>query len=187
MHSDPNRILDQYLVCAARVGDGDAWRRLVCRWQPKLLAHAWRLLGNGDRARDAVQDAWVDIWRGLAHLEDAAAFPAWAYKIVTRRTQRSFQVADRERLHISEDQADSLTFEQGGGEHAADLALVMAALRSLPAPQRSALALFYLEDMSVAEVAVALDVPPGTVKTRLMHARNKLRAKLEGASDEQNG
>ena len=187
MRSDPNRILDQYLVCAARVGDGDAWRRLVSRWQPKLLAHAWRLLGNSDRARDAVQDAWVDIWRGLSHLEDAAAFPAWAYKIVTRRSQRSFQGADRERQWVTEDQADLLMSERGSGEHAADLAMVMEAVRSLPAPQRSALALFYLEDMSVAEVAVALDVPPGTVKTRLMHARNKLRVKLEGVGDEQNG
>ena len=45
---------------------------------------------------------------------------------------------------------------------------------------RAAIALFYLEDMSVAEMAVALDVPAGTVKTRLMHARRKLRAALEG-------
>jgi RNA polymerase sigma factor (sigma-70 family) len=50
----------------------------------------------------------------------------------------------------------------------------------LPPDQGSAVALFYLEEMSVAEVAVALNVPAGTVKTRLMHARRKLRAALEG-------
>jgi RNA polymerase sigma-70 factor (ECF subfamily) len=50
----------------------------------------------------------------------------------------------------------------------------------LPAEQQAAVALFYLEEMSVAEVAVALDVPAGTVKTRLMHARRKLRAALGG-------
>jgi RNA polymerase sigma factor (sigma-70 family) len=50
----------------------------------------------------------------------------------------------------------------------------------LPPEQRSALALFHLEEMSVAEVAVALDVPLGTVKTRLLHARRKLREALEG-------
>jgi RNA polymerase sigma-70 factor (ECF subfamily) len=50
----------------------------------------------------------------------------------------------------------------------------------LPAPQRASLALFYIEELSVAEIAIATDVPPGTVKTRLMHARNKVRAILEG-------
>jgi DNA-directed RNA polymerase specialized sigma24 family protein len=54
---------------------------------------------------------------------------------------------------------------------------------ALPAGQRAAIALFHIEDMSVAEVAVALDVPAGTVKTRLMNARAKLRAAFEGECD----
>jgi RNA polymerase sigma-70 factor (ECF subfamily) len=53
-------------------------------------------------------------------------------------------------------------------------------MRTLPPEHQAAIALFYLEDMSVAEVAVALDVPAGTVKTRLMHARRKLRDVFEG-------
>ena len=55
------------------------------------------------------------------------------------------------------------------------------ALAGLPPEQRAAVALFHLEDLSVAETAVALNVPEGTVKTRLMHARRKLRTVLEGA------
>jgi DNA-directed RNA polymerase specialized sigma24 family protein len=55
-----------------------------------------------------------------------------------------------------------------------------AAVRALPPEQRAAIALFYFEGMTVAETAVALDVPAGTVKTRLMHARRKLRNALEG-------
>ncbi len=58
-------------------------------------------------------------------------------------------------------------------------------MATLPASQRAALALFYLENLSVAEIAVALDVPPGTVKTRLMHARRKVRDILEGEANEQ--
>jgi RNA polymerase sigma-70 factor (ECF subfamily) len=61
-----------------------------------------------------------------------------------------------------------------------DVEAVRRAIRTLPAEQQAAIALFYLEDMSIAEVAVALDVPAGTVKTRLMHARRKLRDALEG-------
>jgi len=55
-----------------------------------------------------------------------------------------------------------------------------AALAALPPEQRAAIGLFYLEDLGVAETATALNVPAGTVKTRLMHARRKLRAALEG-------
>ena len=75
--------------------------------------------------------------------------------------------------------------QDAAGERASELAIVRAEMQGLPAPQRAALSLFYLEDLSVAEIAVALDVPPGTVKTRLMYARRKIRARLEGNSDGQ--
>jgi RNA polymerase sigma-70 factor (ECF subfamily) len=66
------------------------------------------------------------------------------------------------------------------GELAAELSNVAEAIGKLPPQQRAALALFYLEELSVAEIAIATDVPPGTVKTRLLHARRKVRALLEG-------
>jgi RNA polymerase sigma factor (sigma-70 family) len=64
-----------------------------------------------------------------------------------------------------------------------DSARVAAAIARLSPAQSATMALFYLEEMSVTDVAMALDVPVGTVKTRLMHARTKLRAMLEGESD----
>jgi RNA polymerase sigma-70 factor (ECF subfamily) len=73
-------------------------------------------------------------------------------------------------------QADGAT----AGVEAADAAKVRAALMALSPEHRATVALFYLEDLNVTEVATALGVPAGTVKTRLMHARAKLRAELEG-------
>lgn len=78
-------------------------------------------------------------------------------------------------------EAHAATPEHTSGEFAADVCAVMNAIATLPGPQRAALALFYLEELSVAEIAIAIDVPPGTVKTRLMRARNKVRTILEGA------
>jgi RNA polymerase sigma factor (sigma-70 family) len=183
------RIFDEYLLAAALTGDRPAWQRLVARWQPKLLRHAWRVLGDAERARDAVQDAWIEILRGIGRLDDLAAFPAWAFQIVTRRCQRLFRGADQQRkaaegLIVDDAEIASASDE---GEINADIAQVLTALQELPDAQRSVLALFYLESLSVAEIAVALDVPPGTVKTRLMHARNKIRAQLEGTGNEQAG
>lgn len=188
MQRDAERIYDEYLAASAQAGDRLAWERLVTRWHPRLHRHAWRLTGQPDRAHDLVQDAWLDIYRGLRGLDDVVAFPAWALRIVTRRCQRAFHERDRERDGVSAWLAehDPDAHDSGvTGEVAVDVARVQAEMQRLPPAQRAALSLFHLEHLSIAEIAIALDVPPGTVKTRLMHARRTIRAKLEGQTDEQ--
>ena len=182
MTRDSERIYDEFLVSAAQAGDRRAVTRLVERWQARILRHAWRVLGDAERARDVVQESWIEILRGLARLDDVAAFPAWAYRIVTRRCQRTFHRAPDEAVEQEELEAAMQEREPEGteGEQAAEMSIVMAAIGALPGPQRATLSLFYLEELSVAEIAIATDVPPGTVKTRLMHARRKVRALLEG-------
>ncbi|MDQ3287585.1 MAG: RNA polymerase sigma factor [Pseudomonadota bacterium] len=192
MNRDSERIFDEYLATSAVAGDREALGRLVARWQPRLIRHAWRLLGDADAAGDMVQEAWIEILRGLARLDDVAAFPAWAYRIVTRRCQRRFQRSDRERW-VPEEAAEAAIDHDGSfrapdresGAFAAELGIVMRAISTLPPPQRATLSLFYIEDLGVAEIAIALDVPPGTVKTRLMHARRKVRALLQGEHHEE--
>ena len=174
------RILDEFLAASARIGDRKALALLFRRWNGRLLAHAWRLLGDVEAAKDAVQEGWSEIIRGLPRLADTRAFPAWAYRIVSRRCARMIGKASRDRRLRDaigrEPEADSYEASDAG----LDAERIRGALASLPPEQRAAIALFHLEEMSVAEVAVALDVPAGTVKTRLMNARRRLRAALEG-------
>lgn len=174
------KALDEYLVASARVGDGKAMSLLVRRWHGQLLAHAWRLLGDPEAARDAVQDGWREIVRGLPRLSDPGAFPAWAYRIVSRRCARLVGRAREDRELRAAMQLEPTTDSYESSAAGLEVQKVRAAMTSLPAEQRAAIALFHLEEMSVGEVAVALDVPVGTVKTRLMNARRKLRAALEG-------
>lgn len=182
-----SRILEDYLVASAKLGDKQAFARLVELRGPRLLSHATRLLGNREEARDAVQDGWIDIYRGLTKLRDPMAFPAWATRIVTRKCAQLIQGKTSRRkleqeLVVESDvasKADSPDFDV-----ASDAARVRAAIEALPPAHGAAIALFYLDDMSVAEVAVALDVPVGTIKTRLMHAREKLKDLLKGENDE---
>ena len=176
------QLLDEYLVASARVGDRKAIELLARRWQAKLVAHAWRLTGDVDLAREAAQDGWVEIMRGVGRLRDERAFPAWAYQIVSRRCARRIGNLQRDRALAAAAATEPVEVptpaEQGD---APAMARLRTALAGLPPEQRAAVALFHLEDLSVAETAVALNVPAGTVKTRLMHARRKLRAVLEGA------
>ena len=173
-------VLDEYLVASARIGDRKALALLFRRWNARLISHAWRLLGDPEAAKDAVQEVWSEIVRGLPRLADTRAFPAWAYRIVSRRCARMIGRARRDRRLSdaieAEPAADS--YEAPGAR--LDGERLRRAMAGLPPEQRAAMALFHLEEMSVAEVAVALDVPAGTVKTRLMNARRKLHAVLEG-------
>lgn len=173
------RIFEEYLVASARAGDRQALERLAGLWQKKLVAHAWRLTGSVEDARDAAQAGWIEIMRGLDRLQDPRAFPAWAYRIVSRACARQIGgAAGRRRL--SEALASQPDPEPPETSGSFETGRLRAAIRGLPPEQRAAIGLFHFEDMSVAEVAVALNVPVGTVKTRLMHARRKLRAALEG-------
>lgn len=182
MNRDSERIYDEFLVAAAVTGDRRSLARLVERWQPRLWRYARRVLGDTDRAKDVAQEAWMEILKGLARLDDVAAFPAWAYRIVTRRCQRTLAAAGRTWTTLDGDDTEYVVDEPDGTstEYLAEVSIVLDAVRQLPAAQRAAMALFYLEDLSVAEIAVATDVPPGTVKTRLLHARRKIRALLGG-------
>lgn len=173
------RVLDEYLVAAARTGDQPAFAMLARRWHGKLVAHAWRLTGDPEAARDAAQAGWIEIVRGLPRLQDECAFAAWAYRIVSRRCARQVAEAVRRRELVGVLPVQSETVAPDA-EEAVDRERLRLAIAELPPDQRSAIALFYLEEMSVAEVAVALNIPAGTVKTRLLHARRKLRAALEG-------
>jgi RNA polymerase sigma-70 factor (ECF subfamily) len=177
MARDVERIYDELLVVHAQAGDARAFTRLVERWRPKLVAHATRLTGRPDLAQDVVQEAWLAAVQGLARLDEPARFPAWIFRITTRRCMDAHRRAARDgRLaaDAAETAPDHVPAPSGESD---DLA---RALTALPAEQRAAVALFYGEDLAVAEIAVALGVPEGTVKTRLFHARKALRQALEG-------
>lgn len=170
-----DQVFDEALVLYAQAGRREALDRLAARWRPRHYAHARRLLGSSDRAADAVQDAWLDIVRGLWRLKDPTRFPAWSYAIVTRRAQDLMRRAVRAKeTSLDED------FEAGVPTDAYDVQDLRSGLNSLPPDQRAAMALFYRDGFAVAEIAEALAIPIGTVKTRLFHARRALRRYLVG-------
>lgn len=182
MAKNAEKKFSEFLAASARTGDRAALERLIKHWQPRLLSHAYRLSGDKELALDIVQEAWIDICRGLPSLKDVVVFPAWAFRIVTRRTADVIRKKQRNRRNNAAIAAEPAPL----GRHEiemdaeADKLPLAKAIKSLPTDQRIAIALHYLEEFSIAEIALALEVPVGTVKTRLMHARRKLRAILEG-------
>jgi RNA polymerase sigma-70 factor (ECF subfamily) len=169
------------LVSEAQAGSEVAFALLARDWDRRLVAHAWRLLGDREAAREATQSAWLEMARGLKRLRDPVAFPAWAFRITTRQAAAIIRRRQGERRLSADLQIAALTEPQSASQpEPGEGAALSAAIRALPPDQRAAIALHHFEELSVAETAVALDVPVGTIKTRLMHARLKLRAALQG-------
>ena len=179
MDQTPERPLDEYLVLLSQAGSTDAMDGLARRWTPRLLRYAARMLGgsmeSAEAARDVVQETWVGAIRGLSGLRDPAQFPAWIYGIATRKCADAIRTnVRRRRLDV-----DSVAIGSGEGvvsvEHRIDMA---TGIRQLPPKQRAAVHLFYGEDLTVEEIASALGIPTGTVKSRLHQARQALKRNL---------
>ncbi len=172
--TDPRRDLaDELLVLACLEGRTDAFRELFERWNEPLWRHAYRLLGRDDGASDALQDAWIAIASGIGRLRDPGSFRRWAYKIVTRRAADWLGANRNSAESALDDEIEADTEPESAVE------ALRLALRRLPRDRRVLLTLRYLDGFELSEVAEILGVPEGTVKSRLHHARNELRAIVE--------
>lgn len=170
-------VLDEYLVLQSQLGDAAAFARLVRRWQARILRHAHYFTRDPEAAKDVAQESWMAIVRGLRSLRDPAHFRAWALRIVSNKA-RDWVRREGARRRA----AHGLEAELAVGEpaaHAGVLERARAGLAALEPGQRLVLRCFYLDEMSVGEIARALGIPAGTVKSRLFHARNALRARLK--------
>jgi len=153
----------------AQDGDARAMDELVHRWQKRLWAHAYRMVRDEEGAWDVMQQSWLGIVRGLRSLHDPASFRAWAYRIVTNMAAR--WVNQRAKLGEQID-IDKIEVRQ---KQRNDESGIEELMQKLDADRRMVLGLFYFDELSVSEISHVLDVPAGTVKSRLYSAREELR------------
>jgi RNA polymerase sigma-70 factor (ECF subfamily) len=176
------------LVDKARAGDRAAFNDLLQAARPRAMAAALRILHNRDDAEDAVQDAFLKVWRCLAAFEGRSSFSTWIHRIVTntsldllRRITSRAEPAERtdNRDHAVTDSEPSRhpTPEAELGDFEIQR-LVHAAVAALPAAHRQAVELREFEDRSYQEMAEIIQCPVGTVMSRLHHARHKLANQL---------
>lgn len=181
LHRHP-AVLDELLVLRAQGGDSRALGVLARRWNDRLLVHACRLTGERDAGLDVVQEAWVAIVRGLPKLDDASRFPAWAYRIVGNKSRDWIRSRRRSRSRdqrlAREPAPEPVVLETSSEDTAGGSERLRAELRRLDPDHRVVLSLFYLEGFKVRQIAEALGLPAGTVKSRLFHARERLRSAL---------
>jgi RNA polymerase sigma-70 factor, ECF subfamily len=170
---------EQHLVLQAREGDHHAFNQLCALKIGTLTTLARLILRDEYLAREAVQDALIDAWRGIRGVRDPDRFDAWLRRVLVRACYgRAKESARRQRLETELGSVDlplsnqpMLAVERR--DH------IERALRRLNPEQRAVLVLTYYLDLPLAESAAALGIPLGTMKSRLNRATQALRAALE--------
>ncbi|HHS97900.1 MAG TPA: sigma-70 family RNA polymerase sigma factor [Chloroflexi bacterium] len=173
------------LIRAAQRGNLDAFNELVLTYQHRIYNLAYRILGDPAAAEDATQEAFIAAYRKIGSFR-GGSFVSWLLRIVAnrcydelRRRKRRPSVPLEEMAAEDEEINPALINGSASPEEHAERAelirLLQTAIATLPPDQRVVLVLSDVEGLSYAEIAAAIDVPVGTVKSRLARARVRLR------------
>ena len=180
----PGRAALVLCVARAQSGDRQSLDRLLRDHQQPLYRHVRAILRDPELAYDVLQATLLIVARRLRGLRDPRWFKAWAFRIATREALRAARRRARDRALFDEEAAIDLTAAPAEAP-ACDPAWVRAcdeALAALPPGAQLTLRLHYLEEMTLVEVAEALEIPLGTVKSRLAYGLARLRERMTSAS-----
>jgi RNA polymerase sigma-70 factor (ECF subfamily) len=182
MRRTTNQIKTEWLVLRCQAGEPEAFEELVRHWHRRLLGHVRRQTDGHEDTSDIMQDIWMTVARKLRRLKDPAGFPQWLYKIARaqcidwiRKRQRDRKLQDA----VAREEASNSAEPANDADRSDTKRMLRQAIRRLPAGQSTVLTMFYLDELTVAEISATVGIPEGTVKSRLYHARNHLRQLIE--------
>ncbi len=174
----PNKIFDALLVLQYQTGDKKALGMLVKRHHNRFCSHANWYLTDLDASKDVVQDCWSIIMNKLGSLRDPNSFSSWAMRIVTRKSIDFLKQNKTKREKLRQYQYTNLE-GTNNEEKNTEIIKLQQAIKSLPNDQQIVLRLFNTQEYSLIEISNILDISVGTVKSRLFHAREKLKTILK--------
>jgi RNA polymerase sigma-70 factor (ECF subfamily) len=182
---------DAELVARWRMGDTSAFEKLVHRHERRVFSLVYRMLGSREEAEDVAQEAFLALHRHGHRFRGEARFSTFVYRVaanaaLNRRRTLGRRRARAEALVRRQDAGDDLPVAPRDPEDAASggelQEQVQAALQSLPPDLRMAIVLYDIEGQSYADIARALRIPEGTVKSRIHRARTALRDRLRSVA-----
>lgn len=168
---------NEWLAIRCQLGERDAFEALVRRWHRPLWHFLRGLVDPADAVDECLQEAWLRIVRGMPGLADPARLAPWLFSIARRVATDHLRARYRDDPGSAID-PDSLPGDDEQALTDEDRSLLGRGLGALAPMDREVLTLFHLEELSLNEVAEVLEVPVGTVKSRLHRARQALRQRL---------
>ena len=170
--------MDDYdIIQTCLSGKGQAFGQLVRRYQAEAIGHAVGLLGNLPDALDVVQEAFLAAFQALDRFDAPRKFYPWFYTILRNRCYKELI---RQKKHAAQSVATVQWLETAeDSESPQKTALVQQALLGLNTEDRELLTLKHIDGLTYKELAERLDIPTGTVMSRLYHARCRFRSRYQ--------
>ncbi|MEW6234204.1 MAG: sigma-70 family RNA polymerase sigma factor [Candidatus Omnitrophota bacterium] len=169
----------ELLALRYRRGDASALEELIKMWEQPLFYYVRRLTDSEEDAWDCLQETWIKVMRQLHRLRDDQSLAAWLYKIARNTVMSHYR---RSKRLLSLDEEENVPADIMEEYHLAiapeDILDVHRAIESLNLPQREAITLHFLENFTLEEIADITQTPIGTIKSRLYHAKTRLRQAL---------
>jgi len=181
---------DGAIIARYQRGDRSAFNDLVQRHQQRAYHYAYRLTKNADEAADVVADTFVRVYRSLDTFKGESSFTTWLYRIETncfldirKKGNAKQAISLDDALQVADGQVEMQIVDDHDSAHervemGERISAIESAMKVLPDHQRSILMMYHAESMSYEDIAEALQLPIGTVKSRLNRARISLREVL---------
>lgn len=182
---------DELLIRRAQTGDRAAFNALVRKYEERAYKYAYRLTRDPEEAADVVAESFVRAYNAIKNFRSKSTFTTWLYRILTncfldlkKKDKGRFDVSLDASLASEETEVFRQIEDPGASPHEAAVSAererrIERALTRLPEFQRAMVVMYHVEMMTYEEMAAALDLPVGTVKSRLNRARLNLRELLE--------
>ena len=176
MAQESSKIYHELLILKAQAGDRGAFETMVKLWEKPFFSYARTYTQCETTAWDIVQETWVVIIRKLNSLSHPAKFKSWAFRILTNKCIDCFRRASIEKklkksVVENEKHQNTKSFENQPLENA---------IQQLRSEQKALILLRFNQSMSILEISKVLNVPEGTVKSRLHRTLNELKQSLQG-------
>ena len=171
--------IDEGLVKAYLAGDKKAMAALVKRWHKQFCDKAYWMVKDKDVAKDIAQDSWTIIIKNIASLKHPKQFKFWAYRIVINKSTDWLRIQSKNRQNKIDYGTDGSGQEITDTDYSQLKTNLFKAIQELPEGQKAVIKLFYIESYSIKKISEMLDISAGTTKSRLFHAREKLKQTLK--------
>jgi RNA polymerase sigma-70 factor, ECF subfamily len=172
-------IYNQLLVLRCRRGHKPAFEELVKIWEKRLLYYIRRLIEDEQQAWQVLQETWLEVLKSMRRLKDPARFPAWLYSIARHKAIDVIRAQYKQAIREEGIKNENYQHDDNGLNTFEDVEQVHYGLSKIALHQREILTLFFLEDLSLTDIAEVLSIPMGTAKSRLHYAKQALKTVLE--------
>ncbi|MFD1162418.1 RNA polymerase sigma factor [Hwangdonia seohaensis] len=174
-----DKTIDAMLVTQYLSGHASALTELVKRWHKLFCEKAFWLVKDADVAKDIAQESWKTIIDKIDKLKDPNSFGSWALRIVYTKAIDYINSNNRTRDNMEHYKYEQDTLDVENETDEALKKALLKAINNLVEHQQTVIKLFYVEDYSLKEISAILNISVGTAKSRLFHAREKLKDTLK--------